>query len=136
MSVSELLEQIERIRENRPKRGAKVDQDTLEFLQYHFNRAAETMVNVTAEILWALGQDPAELDVPGAFRFLHQHGVLSQHTATRFAALAKRDEGADGIPAGAEPDTIPTPRDTPEIEAFAREILEWLATRKGGPALS
>jgi uncharacterized protein YutE (UPF0331/DUF86 family) len=94
--LANITEQVAQVRKHRKTTAAELaaDQDARELVAFNLMLAVQGCADIAAHLIADEGWAPA-VNLPGSFRRLHDHGVVSESTRD---ALATRSACAMSLP--------------------------------------
>ena len=130
--LTELSSRVQRVREHVPREieEMKSNQDTLDLVAFNLMLAVQSCLDIASHIIadeeWAVANTLGD-----SFERLQQHGVLSQAIAQQLRqAVGLRNVVAHGY-AGIDLEACfqAATKGLADLDAFAREVGTWLASR-------
>ena len=132
--LAELADRIERIRTRCPATVDELrrDRDALDLVSFNLMLAVQSCADIASHLIADEGW-PSASNLAGGFNRLRDEAVISAGTAdTLCRAVGLRNVVADGY-AGIHPAMVHAAAlsGVRDLEAFAREVAQWIASRPG-----
>lgn len=133
--LAELADRIARVRSRCPATvdELRADRDALDLVSFNLMLAVQSCSDIASHLIsdesW-----PAAASLAASFNRLRDEGVISGGTAAALCrAVGLRNVVAHGY-AGINPVMVhaAAQRGLADLEAFAREVADWMARRAGG----
>jgi uncharacterized protein YutE (UPF0331/DUF86 family) len=133
--LAELADRIERIRSRCPASADELrrDRDALDLVSFNLMLAVQSCADIASHLIADEGW-PSPPNLAGGFNRLRDEGVISPGTAdTLCRAVGLRNVVAHGY-AGINPAMVHAAAmsGVRDLEAFAREVAQWIAGRSSG----
>lgn len=130
--LGELAERVERVRARCPATAdeLRADRDALELVSFNLMLAVQSCADIVAHIIADEGW-PSAPNLGASFARLRDEGVISAATAAALGrAVGLRKVVAHGY-AGMNPEMVHAAAraGVSELDAFAREVAQWIAAR-------
>jgi uncharacterized protein YutE (UPF0331/DUF86 family) len=133
--LAELSDRIERVRTRCPASVDELrhDRDALDLVSFNLMLAIQSCADIASHLIADEGW-PSAMSLAGGFTRLRDEGVISAPTTDALCrAVGLRNVVAHGY-AGINPAMVHAAAITGvrDLEAFAREVAQWIAARGGG----
>ena len=133
--LAELADRITRVRTRCPATldALRADRDALDLVSFNLMLAVQTCADIASHLISDEGW-PSAANLASGYNRLRDEGVITASTAAALCrAVGLRNVVAHGY-AGINPAMVyaAATRGVADLEAFAREVADWVAQRQDG----